>query len=193
MTLTAGTSGTPATADQGNINLGGPVIGGTLNITATGKSQVIALARQDAIITSKEFQGILVALRNATVTAQSVGPTVVIGDSVDANGLGPDAILLSQNLSDNGGAAQSTLGTSVATSTSSQAAAQQSSQQAAQIATTVNSDLSDKKEKPKIKVGRVTVILSSAAPLQKEPTFANSTTAVPVLPAKSSGLVATTR
>ncbi len=197
VTITAGTKGVDPTPQQGNIDLGGAVVGGSVNITATGKTHVVAVARQNLNLTTKEFSGIVLAGQNANVTAQSSdGPAIVIGiGSVDASGLG-NALLLGQSVSVDGGTSQSTLGTSVTASSSSQAAAQQGLQQAAQVATVVNTSSGngqDNKKKPKIKVGRVTVILSSAAPLQKNSTLARSAAGVPAVPEKNPDLIARTQ
>jgi filamentous hemagglutinin family protein len=166
VTLVAGTTGVPATADEGNILLGnGLVLGGNVSLKATGKIQAAVISQHNTEIVAPAFSGII--LSGGTVSGQ-VGSMqgVAVGISgIDVQGNTSGATLLSQNVSVNG-AAQSTLGTSANATAASQAAAQQSSGLAASQATVVNNGDEDRKKKKKatVKVGRVTVILSTAVP-----------------------------
>jgi hypothetical protein len=168
VSLTAGTDGVDATDDQGNVLIDGAVIGGTVNVTASGKITGFFVSRQNLNVKGLSFSGVAIAGQQANfTTSQSGGPTLVVGiGGVNASGLGP-ATLLGQNVSIDGGASQSTLGTSVSASAASQSAAQQASQSATeQVANdTENDDQKKKEKKPLIRhVGRVTVILSAAVP-----------------------------
>jgi filamentous hemagglutinin family protein len=169
VTLTAGTTGTAATADEGNITLGaGGVIGGTINIQATGKVQGLILSQDNANVSAGlSFVGTVLAGGSANFTGGgSISGTVVGigGISVSGGSSVGSATLLSQNVSVPGASAVSTLGTSVATSSASQSAAQTTSSSAAQVATLTNTSQDKKKKKPTVRVGRVTVVLSTAVP-----------------------------
>ncbi len=169
--LTAGITGVAPTPDQGNILLGGAVVGGTINVDATGKVQGFYVSQQNLNITGLSFTGSGVAGQTANLsTSEAGGPTVVVGiGGINASGLGGNATLLSQNVSGSGGSSTSTLGTSVSASSASQAAAQQSSQAGEQQGSdnsTGEENQNKKKKKPAIqKINRVTVLLSSATPL----------------------------
>jgi hypothetical protein len=172
VTLTAGTPGTPATPEQGNVLLGnGGVIGGTVNITAQGDIEGLIVSRQNANInTPKNVSVTVLSGGSANVSAGgSVSGTLVGISGVAASGSDVTATMLSQNVSANGGASQSTLGSSASATSTSQAAAQQSSQAAQQVATTDTSSDDDdqkkkKKQSPTLHTKRVTVLLSDALP-----------------------------
>ena len=170
VTLIAGTAGTtsPTDADAGNILLGaGGVIGGEVNVTATGKIQGYFVSKQNLNVTGLSFTGLGLAGQTANVTASEAGsgPAVVVGiGAVNATGLGSGAELIGQNVSANGGAAQSTLGTSANASAASQnAAGVASTDTKQQVASNENGNDDDEKKKqlhPLMQhVKRVTVIL----------------------------------
>jgi len=185
-TLEAGPSitleaGTPAGGDWsstappvyvGNVKLDNSgVIGGTVNVKATGKVSGLVISSQNANITSQTAGSLTVlaaGIANVAVSGGSgPGITIIGGQGVNASGLGTGALLLGQNVSVNGGAAQSTLGSSAsATSTSQSAASQTSNEGQEQAAATGNSDDDEKKKKKPVlrHIGRVTVILSAAVP-----------------------------
>ncbi|MDB6109494.1 MAG: hypothetical protein JWR69_1244, partial [Pedosphaera sp.] len=172
ITLTAGTpasGGSPAI--PGNILLGaGGVIGGTVNITAQGNVEGLIVSRQNSSINAA--QGISVTLisggtANLSAGGSISGAVVGIGGVSASGGQGVTADVLGQNVSINGGASQSTLGTAAAATSSSQSAAQQSTSEAhEQVAATNTQDDDANKKKVKGPVlvkrtGRVTVILPS--------------------------------
>jgi hypothetical protein len=122
-------------------------------------------------LTGLSFTGVAVAGGNANINTsqEGIGPVTVVGiEGISAIGLGPIAVLLSQNVTGPGGTSQSTLGTSVSASAASQSAVQQAnSQEQQQVAGTDTGDEDQKKnnKKPLIqRTGRVTVILSAAVP-----------------------------
>jgi filamentous hemagglutinin family protein len=177
------TAGTPAGGDWnstatpeyvGNIDMGqSGVIGGTVNVKATGKVSGVLISQQNANVTGQTVGNLTVlAAGTANVSAQSGGSSITIigGQGVNASGLGSSATLLGQNVSVNGGSAQSTLGSSATASASSQSAAGQASTEAQQqVAANGGSGDDEKKKKKKAeirRVGRVTVILSAAVPAQ---------------------------
>jgi hypothetical protein len=170
-------AGTPANGDwkstatpvyTGNVDLGNSgAIGGTVNVEATGKVNGLLISSQNANVTSQSVGALTVlAAGTANVTAQSSsgGITIIGGAGINASGVGSGATLLGQNVSVNGAAAQSTLGTSAsATATSTAAAGESSAAVQQQVAGVGNDDDDKKKKKPEIRrVGRVTVILSAA-------------------------------
>ncbi|HEY1661134.1 MAG TPA: filamentous hemagglutinin N-terminal domain-containing protein [Verrucomicrobiae bacterium] len=155
----------------GDINLGNAgVIGGTVNATATGKISGLLISQQNANVSAAAIGSLTVfAVGKATVTGSGDGPgiTIIGGQGVSTTGIGTGATLLGQNVSVNGGAAQSTLGSSASSTATSQSAAQQSTQTANQQVTDTGNegDQNKKKQGPQIrKVGRVTVLLSAAMP-----------------------------
>jgi hypothetical protein len=158
------------TPDQGNIILGdGGVIGGTINVNASGNVQGLILSQQNTTINAgQSFTGEVLAGGSANFTGSgTVGGLVVGIGGINVSGGGTvTATLLSQNVSGPGGVTQNTLGASAATSATSQAAAQQASQKTTQVAdnNSGNDDDQKKKKKATIHVGHVTVILSSAVP-----------------------------
>ena len=164
VTLIAGTEGTPATDQQGNMNFGsGGVLGGTINIKATGKVTGQLVARQSVSVNTPGIVNIVaigpvISVVAPTVTGLLVGPIVNVSGG---NGMGPTVIATS-------GSAGNTIGTSANATASSQAAAQQSSQADTQQVASGNSvDNGKKEKKPALrKVSRVTVLLSSAVPPQ---------------------------
>jgi filamentous hemagglutinin family protein len=169
VTLEAGTQGVAATADQGNITLGdGGVIGGTINITAQGNIEGLIVSRQNANVQSQQNISITL-LSGGTADVASAGATTgtIVGiGGVNVSGAGGvTASLLGQNVSVDGGTAQSTLGTSSGATASSQAAAQQTSQADPQQVASNDSGDDDQKKKKKTQVlhtSRVTVLLSTA-------------------------------
>ncbi len=171
ITLVAGTK--PAADGTGgfvgNIDLGtSGVIGGTVNATANGNISGLVISRQSSTIDAAQtFSGTVLSGGAANLTATSVsGSSTIIGvGGVSVSGsLGLGAQVLGQNVSVNGGAAQSTLGTTAAASTTSQSAANTATADAEkQVATSDSSDDDDKKKGkgPLLahRVGRVTVLL----------------------------------
>ncbi|HTV62462.1 MAG TPA: filamentous hemagglutinin N-terminal domain-containing protein [Verrucomicrobiae bacterium] len=179
ITLTAGTppSGTPGTPGYspgytGNIDLGNSgVIGGTVNLSANGNITGQIVSRQNSNVNAAQsFSGTLLSAGQANVTGGGTisGTIVGVEGATVSGGGGVTAAVLGQNVSLNGGASQSTLGSSATATSSTQSAAQQASSQAQQQVasySTGGDDENKKKKKPEIrKVGRVTVILSSAVP-----------------------------
>jgi filamentous hemagglutinin family protein len=166
ITLTAGSPGNP-----GNIDLGDSgVIGGTVNLTANGNINGLVISRQDSTINAAQnFSGTVLSAGTATLAAAgSISGTVigVGGVSATSGSQSVTASLLGQNVSVNGGAATSTLGTSAAASAASQSAANQANADTQQqVASNNNSDQDDllkKKGRNPIltkRVSRVTVIL----------------------------------
>lgn len=168
ITLEAGLQNVPPSETQGNINIDGAVIAVNLNLFATGKVNGSFFARHNANVTGQSISGVVFAGGKADVTSGSDSPTLtVVGiTGVSSEGLGDQAKLLGQNVSADGGASQSTLGTSASATSASQSAAQQSSQSANQQAAsdTTEDDDQKKKKKPVVhKLSRVTVLLSAAA------------------------------
>jgi len=170
ITLIAGTpasGGSPAI--PGNIYLGqGGVIGGTVNIAAQGNISGLIVSRQSStIVAAQNITATVLAGGTANVSASgTIGGTVIGVGGVTASAGAINASLVSQNVSANGGAAQSTLGTTAAATSTSQAAAQASTTEAKQeVAGTDTSQDDDKKKmarnRPVLarRVGRVTVIL----------------------------------
>ncbi len=157
----------------GNIDLGNSgVIGGTVNLSANGNITGLVISRQNSTVNAAQsFSGTVLSGGTANLSAGGTVSGTVIGvGGVNAAGAGGvTASLLGQNVSVNGGAASSTLGTSAtATSTSQSAAGTASDAAKQQIASdaTDDDDLK-KKKKPQIrKISRVTVLLSLAGPAQ---------------------------
>jgi filamentous hemagglutinin family protein len=174
------TAGTPAGNDWnssdpplyvGDVELGqSGVIGGTVNVKATGKVSGLLISQQNANVQAvQSFSGTILSGGTANLSAGgTVSGTIIGATGVNATGGGGvSASLLGQNVSVNGGAAQSTLGTSAtATSTSQSAAGQASSDTQQQVASNDTND-DEKKNKKKSalvrSVGRVTVILPKAS------------------------------
>jgi filamentous hemagglutinin family protein len=168
-------AGTPATADSpgfaGNIDLGNSgVIGGTVNVTANGNITGLIVSRQDSSINAAaNFSGTALSGGTVGLTAGGTASGVVIGvQGVSASSGTPGGNLtaLGQNVSVNGGAAVSTLGTTATATAASQSAANQanseSQQQVAASTSSQDDDMLNKKRKGPpltIRVGRVTVIL----------------------------------
>ena len=157
----------------GNIDLGNSgVIGGTVNLSANGNITGLVISRQNSTVNAAQsFSGTVLSGGTANLSAGGTVSGTVIGvGGVSAAGAGGvTASLLGQNVSVNGGAAASTLGTSAtATSTSQSAAGTASDAAKQQVATdTTEDDDLKKKKKPQIhKISRVTVLLSSAGPAQ---------------------------
>ncbi len=149
----------------GNIDLGtAGAIGGTVNVKATGNFSGLIFARQNTSVqVIQSFSGTILAGGQADVSASSVSGTIAGVGGVNVSGNTSSANLLGQNVSVNGGAAQSTLGSSATATSSSQSAAQQSTSQSQQQVLADQGAQDDKKKKNTQirKVGRVTVILAS--------------------------------
>ncbi len=174
-------AGTPAGGDwnstglpvyAGSVQLGNSgVIGGTVNVRATGKVTGLLISSQNANVMSQSV-GSLTVLSGGTANVSAQGSsgggiTIIGAQGVNASGIGSGATVLGQNVSVNGAAATSTLGSSAsATGTSTAAAGVASSEAQQQVAGTDNGDDDQKKKKkPGIrKISRVTVIMSSAVP-----------------------------
>jgi len=154
----------------GDINLGDSgVIGGTVNVKATGKINGLVISRQNSTVTAPNL-GTLTVLAGgtATVSAQSTsggGITIIGGQGVNASGVGSGATLLGQNVSVNGGTAHSTLGTTANTTSATQSAAVTANTDAKQTVATDNTEENpDKKKHPTLqRMKRVTVILPKAS------------------------------
>jgi filamentous hemagglutinin family protein len=176
ITLTAGTpaSGTPGTSGYipgftGNINLGDSgVIGGTVNATANGNITGLVISRQNSNINAAQnFSGTVLSGGSADVSGGgSVSGTIVGVGGASVSGGSVSATVLSQNASVNGGASQSTLGSSANATSTSQSAAQQANSNSEQLASNDDSDddANKKKGKPALArhIKRVTVILPKA-------------------------------
>ena len=168
------TAGTPASGDfpgyVGNIDLGASgVIGGEINLTANGNIDGLVISRQNSTINAAQsFSGTVLSGGTANLSAGGaiVGTVVGVG-GVNATGGSISATLLGQNVSANGAAAQSTLGTTATASSTSQAAANQSSTDTKDQVASNDTDDDKKKKKgdqPRLthRTGRVTVILPQA-------------------------------
>ena len=165
-----GSSDTPVYV--GDINLGDSgVIGGTVNVKATGTITGLVISRQNSDVTAPTVGSLTVlAGGTANVSAQNSGSgsgiTIIGGQGVNASGIGSGATLLGQNVSVNGGAAQSTLGSSATATSTSQSAAGTASNDAKQQVASDNSEDDDqnKKKHPTLqRMKRVTVILPKAS------------------------------
>ena len=158
----------------GNIDLGNSgVIGGTVNLSANGNITGLVISRQNSTVNAAQsFSGTVLSGGTANLSAGgTVSGTVIGATGVNASGAGGvSASLLGQNVSVNGGTAQSTLGTSATATSASQSAAGTASDQAQQqVASNASGDDLQKKKKKKPlvrKMSRVTVILSSTVPPQ---------------------------
>ncbi len=163
ITLTAGSTGHP-----GNIDLGDSgVIGGTVNLTANGNINGLIISRQNSSVNAAQnFTGTVLSGGSATVAVTgSVSGTIVgVGGASVSGGSGVTAQVLGQNVSVNGGAATSTLGTSAtATTAATAASASSTDENQQQVAGNTQDDdpLKKKGRGPLLarRVGRVTVIL----------------------------------
>ena len=162
--LVAGTPGTPGY--PGNINLGDSgVIGGTVNVTANGNITGLVISRQSSTVNAAQnFNGTVLSGGSASVTGGGTVSGTIIGiGGASVSGGSVTAEVLGQNVSVNGGASQSTLGTTATASTAAQSAAQQSGNDSKQLANNDSGSDDDKKHKPKPALSRhikrVTVIL----------------------------------
>jgi filamentous hemagglutinin family protein len=165
--LIAGTTGVAPNASQGNIDLGGPIIGETVNVTYTGNFNGILIAQGNANITGQNFSGVLLAGGTANfggVSGSISGTVVGIGGISTSSGSSVTANLVSENIS-SAGVTTSTLATSsTGTSASSSAAQQATSSTQQQMAANSSNDsdnTDNQKKKPGImqRIKRVTVIL----------------------------------
>ena len=168
--LNSGTEGVTATPNQGNITLGqGGVVGGTVNVTATGKVNGLIVSHQSANINvGQGFVGTVLAGGSANFSGGgSVAGTVVgIGGVSVAGDATVTATVLSQNVTIGNGASISTLATSANATSASQSAAQQSSSDAKQQLASDDTNADDEKRKKRpalLHVKRVTVILPKAS------------------------------
>ena len=170
VTLTAGTFPSDTSPGYtGNIDLGqGGVIGGTVNISANGNITGIVISRQNSNINAADsFSGAVLSGGSADVGAGGGVSGVIVGvGGASVSGSSVTAAVLGQNVSVNGGASQSTLGSSAAaTSTSQSAAGEATSQAQQQVADNSSDDSNDNDDKKKKKpallqhIKRVTVIL----------------------------------
>lgn len=177
VTLEAGTpqgDDWSSTADPlyvGNIDLGSSgVIGGTVTLKATGDIIGQVVSRQNSTVTAgQNFSGTLLSGGSASVSGGGTvsGTIIGVGGANVSGGSGVSASVLGQNVSVNGGAATSTLGSSAGATAGAQSAAGTTSSQNQQaVAANSDQDSDDDKKKKKgglvRKVGRVTVILSTA-------------------------------
>jgi hypothetical protein len=170
-------AGTPAGGDWnskspplyvGNIDFGNSgVIGGAITIKATGKIKGVVISRQNSSIQAGiSFQGTVLSGGSADVSAGgSVSGTIIGVGGASVSGGSITASVLGQNVSVNGGAATSTLGSSATATSTSQSASQQASQSANQeVASTDTGDDKNKKKQPTLqRIKRVTVILPKAS------------------------------
>ena len=167
-------AGTPPSANSpgfaGNIDLGNSgVIGGTVNVTANGNITGLIVSRQDSSINAAgNFSGTALSGGTVGLTAGGTATGEIIGvQGVSASSGTPgNLVALGQNVSINGGAAVSTLGTTASATAASQSAANtansESQQQVAASTSSQDDDLLNKKRKGPVltkRVGRVTVIL----------------------------------
>lgn len=171
VTLIAGTKATDSSPGYiGDINLGtSGVIGGTVNADATGDIIGLVISRQSSTINAAgTFSGTVLSGGSANLSAGNVSSSstiIGVGGVSISGSIGSGTQVLGQNVSVNGGAAQSTLGTSAAASSTSQAAANTATADAEkQVASNDDSGDDDKKKKGKgpalaHRVGRVTVLL----------------------------------
>jgi filamentous hemagglutinin family protein len=174
ITLNAGTPNPPGDWTSkapplylGNIDLGNSgVIGGTVNLAATGNIKGQIVSRQNSNVNAgQSFSGTLLAGGSASVSGGgTISGTIVGVGGASVSGQSVTASVLGQNVSVNGGASQSTLGSSAGATSSTQAAAQQASSQSQQQVAADTTEKDDRKgKKTQIrKVGHVTVILASA-------------------------------
>jgi hypothetical protein len=152
---------------EGNIDLGnGGVLGGEVNLTAYGNLVASIIARQNSNVTAAQNVNVsIVAGGQADVSGGGSVVGVVVGvGGASVSGESVTAAVLGQDVSVNGSASQSTLGSSAAATSTSQAAANQSDAQAkeqlANDSSTADDDNKKKKLLPVIqRVKRVTVIL----------------------------------
>lgn len=176
VTLEAGTfaSGTPGqpgyiAPHAGNIDLGNAgVIGGNVNLSANGNITGQVVSRQNSTINAADsFSGTILSVGNTTVTGSGTisGTIIGVGGVNVSGGGGVTASVLGQNVSVNGGAATSTLGSSATATSATQSAAQQANTQSQQqIASDQAPQTGHKEKKSEVKVSRVTVLLSAAVP-----------------------------
>jgi filamentous hemagglutinin family protein len=169
-TAASGTVGEPGYSPGyvGNIDLGqSGVIGGSVTATANGNISGLVISRQNSTINAAQnFSGSVLAGGSADVGAGGSVAGVIVGvGGASVSGGNVSASVLGQNVSVNGGASQSTLGSSAAATSTSQSASQQANSQAQQqvAANSADDDDNDNKNKKKPAllqhIKRVTVIL----------------------------------
>ena len=137
-----------------------------------GQGDIIGqvVSRQNSTVTAgQNFSGTLLSGGSASVSGGGTvsGTIIGVGGANVSGGSGVSASVLGQNVSVNGGAATSTLGSSAGATAGAQSAAGTTSSQNQQaVAANSDQDSDDDKKKKKgglvRKVGRVTVILSTA-------------------------------
>jgi len=183
ITLTAGTFPTGKVGQPGyfagypgNIDLGeSGVIGGTVNVSANGNVTGLVISRQASTINAAQnFSGTVLSGGAADVSGGgTVSGTIVGVGGASVSGATVTAAVLGQNVSVNGGASQSTLGSSASATSTSQAAANQSDSQSKQQLAADDGDSDDKKKKkllPTIqRVKRVTIILPGKTTASRQP------------------------
>ncbi|HZQ46899.1 MAG TPA: hypothetical protein VFC07_07810, partial [Verrucomicrobiae bacterium] len=165
VTLSAGSDGFVKDVNLGNSG----VIGGTVNVTATGNVTGLVISRQDSSINAAQnFSGTVLSGGTANLSAGGTASGVVIGiGGVNASSSqSGNLVALGQNVSVNGGPATSTLGTTSGPSaTATSAGADSDNQAQKQTAGLENSDNDDTKKKNGLAsslgrlVKRVTIIL----------------------------------
>jgi filamentous hemagglutinin family protein len=165
VTLSAGSPGY-----IGNIQLGNSgVVGGTVTVDASGNVTGLVISKQDAIVNAAgNFSGTVMSGGTANLSAGGgiTGTIIGIGGVNASGGAGVSANVFSQNASVNGGASESTLGTSTSATSAAQSASQQSSSDAKQVASSDqkadDKPKSNRKSPTLVKRSRVTVILPKA-------------------------------
>jgi hypothetical protein len=168
ITLIAGTrSAGDLVGFAGNIQLGDSgVIGGTVNLDANGDITGLVISRQNSTINAAQsFNGTVLAGGTANLSAGGniAGTIIGIGGVNASGGAGVSATVLGQNVSVNGGASESTLGTTATATSVGQSASQQANTDAKQEVAGGQQPDDEQKNKGKRPVitrrSRVTVIL----------------------------------
>lgn len=169
-TPAVGTLGTPGyqPAVIGNIDLGNSgVIGGTVNVTATGNITGLVISRQDSTVNAAQnFSGTVLSGGSASVSAVgSVSGTIIGVTGATVSGNGGDANVLSVSANVNG-QSSSTLGgpatASAAAANGAGAANDETKTQVGTAPTLADDDLKKKKPLPLLTrlVGRVRVLFN---------------------------------
>lgn len=166
ITLEAGTAASSTSPGYvGNIDLGQTgVIGGSVDATANGNITGLIISRQNSTVqAAQNFSGSVLAGGTASVSGGGTVSGVIVGvGGVNVSGTISGAEVLGQNVSVNGGAGTSTLGTTASATAASGSAAQTASDQTKQeVAGNAGNDDDQKKKKlqASVRVKRVTVIL----------------------------------
>ncbi|HWC58526.1 MAG TPA: filamentous hemagglutinin N-terminal domain-containing protein [Verrucomicrobiae bacterium] len=156
-------------AITGNIDLGqSGLIGGEVDVTAQGDIKGLIVSRQGSTVNAAQnFSGTVLSAGNANVSAGGTVAGVIVGIG-GANVSGTiTADVLGQNVSVNGGASTSTLGTTATATAASQSAANEATSETEKQVASDDSKDDDKKKKGKAPVlarrtGRVTVLMPKA-------------------------------